>query len=163
MDNTEAKFQIAKPLEPGSYNARSRHALFLIEQLIVIAIFAVCAAVCVNLFVHSFLTARDNSERNYAMTVASSSAEAFRAVGRNPQLLADLLQGEYTGGNVYVFYSSGWQKTDEANAAFTVTMRFSTGDFGVSLAHICVSVVDYSGRDNSEILSLTVATLRVGN
>ena len=58
---------------------RSKHTLFLMEQLVVILVFAICAAVTVRIFVGSFLMAENAKHMKNALLIAESVAEVYKA------------------------------------------------------------------------------------
>jgi len=55
---------------------RTRAGHFLLELLLAIAIFSVCAAVCIWLFFEAFSTANDARDLNYALAAAKSAWSA---------------------------------------------------------------------------------------
>ncbi|MCL2248955.1 MAG: hypothetical protein FWC13_06765 [Oscillospiraceae bacterium] len=93
---------------------RSKSTLFLIEQLIVVAVFAICAVACISILTSAFFFAMDSSDTSRALIQAESSAEVFKATGGDLQRIAEL-----TGGTVSfddsnrpiltVFYDRQWQ------------------------------------------------------
>jgi len=89
-------------------NQRSRSTLFLIEQLIVVAVFAICSAACVRILTSAFLTARESKEVSNAILVAESAAESFKAVSGDIGKAAGILTGSTESSNnavaVVVYY-----------------------------------------------------------
>ena len=73
---------------------RSRASLLLIEKLIVIAVFALCAAACASIFVESYITSNEAKDLNYALIAAKNGAERFKAY-EDPQEVAKSLGGDY--------------------------------------------------------------------
>ena len=135
---------------------RSRSTLFLIEQLIVIAVFAVCATVCVSIFIDSYLMAHDTRDMNHALVVAKGGAECFKAYG-DPRKTAAVLVGsddclgDATDGVVY--YDAGWRICGAAEAAYALRLR--PGSDEVLPLLLCqLSVEKISGE---EIIGFTVA------
>lgn len=136
-------------------NGRSRSSLFLIEQLIVIAVFAVCAAACVSIFVDAFLTAEGTDDINHALIAAKSGAECYKAYG-NLEETAEILEGVYSPDATYavVYYDGDWRVCGETEAVYT--MRFESADAGgLTAPLLCeLSVEKITGE---EIISFTVA------
>jgi Tfp pilus assembly protein PilV len=79
--------------------------IFLMELLIAVAVFAICAAVCVSIFVDSYLVSEAADDLNRAMIVAKNGAERLKA-------------GEDL--NAPVFYDSGWKPCGESSAVYVL-------------------------------------------
>lgn len=58
---------------------RSKSPLTLIELIIMIAVFALAAALCLRAFVWADLKSADNQERDRAVILAQSTAETIKA------------------------------------------------------------------------------------
>jgi len=133
---------------------RSRAALFLIEKLIVIAVFALCAAACASIFVEAYITANAAKDMNQALVVAKNGAELFKAYG-DPYETAGLLGGEYwildKDEAIVVFYDKNWRITPEHDAEYVMSLRLIDGE----PEYIRKLTVESVARD--EILSFTVA------
>ena len=111
-------------------SGRSRSTLFLIEQLIVITIFAVCAAICVKIFISSFLTANETRDMNHALIIARNAAECYKVYG-DPGKTAAVLSGrEHALGVPYaaVFYDAGWRVSEAAEAAYVLRLTCRGGN-----------------------------------
>ena len=94
-------------------NTRSKSTLFLIEQLIVVAVFAICAVACISILTSSFFFAHDASDTSRALIEAQSSAEIFRATGGDFQVVADIMGGTFSDQDanevaVNVFFDRHW-------------------------------------------------------
>jgi len=94
-------------------NQRSRSTLFLIEQLIVIAVFAICSAACVRILASAYLTARESKDVVNAILIAESGAESYKATAGDIGKTADILGG-VTGtaggaGEAVVYYDKQWK------------------------------------------------------
>ena len=106
---------------------RSRSTLFLIEQLIVIAVFAICAVACISILSTAFFYANDSKATGHALFAAESGAEVFKATGGDFVEVADILGGVTKSGEpgtavVTVYYDNTWQVCDEANAGFILNI-----------------------------------------
>ena len=102
---------------------RSKSTLFLIEQIIVIAVFAICAAACVRILTAAYFTANDTQATSHAVLRAESAAEVFKATSGDVDAIASVLGG--TSGTaadgvagVAVYYDSSWQISNEGNASY---------------------------------------------
>ena len=101
-------------------NERTRAAHFLLELMIAIALFAVCAAVCIWLFFEAFTTANDARDLNYALIAAKNAAETCKAYGRPEEQV--------------IYYDANWRTSDEAEAMFVLYFT-ALDDLTVSLLY----------------------------
>ena len=108
-------------------NNRSRSTLFLIEQLIVIAVFAICAVACISILTAAFSYAGDSRATAHALIAAESGAEVFKATGGDINAVTDIIGGTAgTGGSgaatIIVYYDSSWQVSGETDASFVLDL-----------------------------------------
>jgi len=103
---------------------RSKSTLFLIEQLIVIAVFAICAAACISILTAAYFYADDSKAASNAIIVAGSGAEIFKATGGDFNAVADILGGVSadceSGVAAAVYYNRSWQACSEENASYVL-------------------------------------------
>jgi len=126
---------------------RSKSSLLLIEQIIVIAIFAVCAAVCINIIARAYLMTEDAVNTRYALAVAESAAESFKAFDGDTDRVFDL---------VGTYFDDNWRRTNPQNASFV--LRVNPIDEGnIVLGEILIQKIS----DASTLVELEVATRRV--
>jgi len=133
---------------------RSRTALFLIEKLIVIAVFAICASACVSIFVDSYISSNEAKNLNHALVAAKNGAERFKAYD-DLEGMASSLGGEYRNAgdkSVVVFYDENWRVTLEPGAAYEMSLRLIDGEPNF-IRKLTVETVD-----REEILSFTVSS-----
>lgn len=101
---------------------RKQHApkatLFLMELVLVIFFFSICAAICVNIF-GSAQTMADNSENvSRAAVEARSAASCFKAAEGDLEQTALLLNGVETDDSVLVYFDNNWNRTNDAETAW---------------------------------------------
>lgn len=142
----------------------SKSTLFLMEQLIVILIFSVCAAVCVKIFVVSYIMVSDASDANTALRMAQNGAECYKAVAGNAESAAAILEGNVTADGVCVYYDKQWRNCGESEAAYVLKLEEElnikieeTQEVPESLIFGNITVEKISGE---ELVSLTVAAGR---
>ena len=70
----------------------SRSGLFLMEMIIVILFFSICAAICVNVFAKARVTADGARALNSAASRAANVAETYKAADGDIERAAQLLQ-----------------------------------------------------------------------
>jgi len=74
-------------------SALSGSGLFLIELLFGLMIFALTAAICLEIFVGSYKLSNETNRLNHAVFTAQNGAEFFRATGGDLEETARLLDG----------------------------------------------------------------------
>ena len=141
-------------------NQRSRSTLFLIEQLIVVAVFAICSAACVRILTSAYFDARKSRDVSHAILVAESAAESFKSVSGDAVKVSEMLGGipEDTGsaGSITIFYNKEWLSCnkDEAQYVFHLVIEDPYVTSGEVLA--CEILVERITGE--ELVSLSVAT-----
>ena len=88
---------------------KGRSTLFLIELLMVIAVFAICAAVCVYILVSSYLMMTNAVDTKNALLAVESAAETVKAYKGSDGAMLDR------------YFDSNWQASSQANATFIMT------------------------------------------
>ena len=75
---------------------QSKSQLFMMEFLVVLLLFAVCAAICISAFVRADHISRDSVQLNRALALAQSVAEEIKATGMiNGEEPADLYNDDF--------------------------------------------------------------------
>jgi len=110
---------------------RSKSTLFLIEQLIVIAVFAICAAACISILTAAYFFTKDSAAASNAVIKAENAAEIFKATDGDFSAVADVMGGtavssEGAGAVVIVYYDSLWQSGGEWGASYVLTLIIGT-------------------------------------
>ena len=107
---------------------RSWSTLFLIEQLIVIAVFAMCAAACARILTAAHFNATDSRDIGNAILQAENGAESFKAVSGDFETFAVIMGGTFdrAGGIVTVFFDNRWQVSSEADADYVLLLKNSS-------------------------------------
>ena len=143
-------------------NNRSRSTLFLIEQLIVIAVFALCAAACTRILTAAYFSARDSRDMSNALHAAESAAESYKATGGDIGKVAEIMggiSGSVDGSKAaIVYYDDQWFVCSEGNASYKLLLvneRLLTDDAQLLSGEL--SVEKLSGE---AILAFTVAARR---
>jgi len=143
---------------------RSKSTLFLIEQLIVIAVFAICAVACISILTASYFYANDSNAVSHAIVKAESGAEVFKVTGSDFAKAADILGGSTTSKSLgtdgvsvlQVFYDSSWQVCNKENASYVMHLIIETAqgaqDFGVITGQVTVERIT-----GEELVSLKTA------
>lgn len=106
---------------------KNKAPLALMEQLIMILVFALASALCLRLFVYSDRVSVSGAARDQAAAVVQNAAEALKLSGGSMESLAGLLGGEADADIWRMGYDSSWQETDEKRPAFIAEAKI-TGD-----------------------------------
>ena len=131
---------------------RTRASLFLMEQLIVITVFAVCASVCAWIFAEAFFVSKDANDLNYALIAAKNGAETFKAYGTAKET-AEALGGVYgSDGSAVVYYDKNWRVSTESEAAYVLRLIGAEDTTFSFLYELSVETVT-----GEEIIAFTVA------
>jgi len=107
-------------------NKRSRSTLFLIEQLIVVAVFAICSAACARILTSAYFTAKESKDLSNAVLVAENAAESYKAVAGDIGKVVELLGGISTtagdSATAVIYYDKHWQvcAIEEADYSLSV-------------------------------------------
>lgn len=83
---------------------KNRTSLVLMEQLIMILVFALTAAVCLQAFVQADQLSRETALRDQAIVCAQNGAETLKACGGSLEEAARLLGGGVSGATLTVHY-----------------------------------------------------------
>ena len=144
-------------------NRRSRSALFLMEQLIVVAIFAVCAAACVKILTESFLIAQDTRDLSNAIHAAESGAESYKAVSGDIGKAAEILGGSSDAVDgataAIVYYDGDWLVCGEEDAAYI--LRVVGDDPNAGQRSLLTGEVSVEKTTGETIYAITVAARKV--
>jgi len=128
------------------------------EQIIVIAVFAFAAAICVSILATSYLQTVNAVDTKNALIAAESAAESFKAFSGDTNRVAEFFgTAPEANGDVFISFDSDWRPGEAAD--FVLHMATRHGDFNIILSDI--SVTDMARGE--ELVSFTVATRGVQN
>ena len=89
---------------------RSKAPLALMEQLVMVLVFALAAALCVQVFVLSDRTSRRNEARDRAVLAAQNAAEEVKSVRGDFAQAAELYGGTWNGQLWGRSYDADWAR-----------------------------------------------------
>ena len=131
---------------------KNKAPLALMEQLVMILIFALTAALCLQVFVFSNSLSAAGEKRDKAMMAVQNAAEAVKLSRGNMTAMTQAWGGEEQHGAWRIAYSENWEVTASENAAFTVYAKpVEDGLPLLGTAHISAA-----GRDGEVIFETTV-------
>ena len=113
--------------------------LFLMELVIVIFFFSICAAICVNMFGSAQQMADDSENLSRAVVEARSAASCYKAADGDLEKTARLLDGVQLDDSAAVYFDEAWNKiADSENAQFAVQLkqREHPGEADVYILHL---------------------------
>lgn len=102
---------------------KSKAPLALMEQLIMILVFALASALCLRMFILSDGLSQSGAARDHAVTAVQNAAETLKLNGGSMESLARQLGGEYENGGWRMSFDQDWQETDAKHPAFTVEAK----------------------------------------
>ena len=133
---------------------KSRAPPVMMEQLVMVLVFALAAAVCVRIFALSDRLSLENETRDRAVTAVQNAAETLKACQGDYGAASNLLGGTWDGTTWSISYDSGWSPLAEA-AKGTFRVLAVPTDSGQEL--LGTAEVTASTWQGSEIYSLSVA------
>lgn len=125
---------------------KSKAPLMLMEQMVMLLVFALAAALCLQAFVKADEISRRSEARDRAVILCQTVAEEIKAVGevdRNPvSALASKMDADYREpGTFGLEYNKDWQRrTGNEEIAYQVTVtELDSGVPGLGTADIMVT------------------------
>lgn len=133
----------------------SKSSLFLIELIIVILFFSIAGAVCIQLFVKSYLLGKETEGLNICVKHSQNFAEVFNGMGGNSEEFAyffeeTLITNNDSSYSVYITEDDTFT-TDMSLAAYRGDLLFSTENNMITL-----DISFYQLKDNEELYSISV-------
>ena len=101
---------------------RSKTPLVLMEQLVMVLVFALAAALCVQAFVLADHRSEQVETLDRALLEAQNAAETLKSCGGDYPETAELCRGIWDGTALRIFYSADWQREQEGTAVYTLTV-----------------------------------------
>lgn len=129
----------------------SKPRLFLLELVLDLLFFCVCAAVCVALLTRAAGVSRANETLTHAVEQAQNAAEAFKAADGDPARTARLLG---TDGALPLLFDENWNSTAE-DAVYLLQIEISRDKADLCTAEIRVERMG----DHKPVYALTVRRL----
>ena len=122
---------------------RSKAPLVLMEQMVMILVFALAAALCVQVFVLSDQTSRSNEARAQALTAAQSAAETLKHYGGDYEAAAQKLGGSWNGAMWGFSCDEDWNVGENSDAAYHVLVTpTDSGNALLGSAEVAVCTAD---------------------
>ncbi len=133
---------------------RSRAPLALMEQMVMLLVFALAAALCLQAFVRSEAMSRESEARDRAAVQCQNAAEAVRHAGGDLEKAAETLgiARDQEEPALSAYYSGDWSPCGAQDWAYRLTVRpVESGVRGLGKASVRVSAADGSAVFELEI------------
>ena len=138
---------------------KSKAPLALMEQILMVLVFALAAALCLQIFVFGSQVSRRSEARDSAMLVVQNAAEVLKVNRGNMQLCARLLGGENNADVWQIGYDADWQETNSDAAEYLVrAVPVATNDPLLGCADVFAQTVD-----GDSLFQVRVAWQEVGD
>ena len=139
---------------------RSRAPLTLMEQMVMLLVFALAAALCLQAFVKSDEISRRGEARDRAAVLCQNAAEAVLSAGGDLEKAAGKLGVPYPYGTcageeplLSAHYREDWTLSDTRDFAYRLSVRpVDSGVSGLGKASVCVTE-----GDGSTLFALDIA------
>ena len=126
---------------------KSKAPLALMEQIIMVLVFALAAALCLRAFALSDRLSREGELRDGAVLLAQNAAEVCKAGGGDWDYMETVLGGNALGYSWTVLYNERMEPVAAAEeAAYEVVVRPETAE-APGLGRATVSVFEMDGGD----------------
>lgn len=124
--------------------------LFMMEMIVAVCFFILCASTCILVFVKADTMSRLARDTNSGVVAAESMAEVWKAEGSDG--LAARLEAQIDGNQGNIFWDKSWNPVTEAtDAAYLGELTWEAQD-GLETAQIVVR-----RKDEQELFSMTVS------
>ena len=103
---------------------KSKAPLLLMEQMVMLLVFALAAALCLQAFVKSDGISRDSADRDRAVVLVQTAAETVRAARGSTEEAAEALGLEFgQGSTMYRYYDENWNPVSGTEGAYRLTVQ----------------------------------------
>lgn len=131
---------------------KSKAPLLLMEQVIMMLVFALAAALCVRVFAWAQLTARENAQQDRALVCVQNAAQTLKGCAGDYEQAARQYGGSWDGTAWTIRYGSQWTEGG-APAVYELTFTPVSGDHAL-LGQAQAAVTRLS--DGRQLAGLTV-------
>ena len=109
---------------------RHKAPLILMEQTVMLLVFALAAAVCVRAFALSANLSKTNAARDAAVLRAESAAEIYKNCRGSGRAAAACYGGSVKGGVWTIYWDGAWKQLKTADgAAYRLRIRPQTSEY----------------------------------
>ena len=140
---------------------RSKAPLVLMEQVIMVLVFALAAAVCVRMFALSEQISKASAEQNQATLAAQNAAEIMKNCRGDGEKAASLGGGTWTTGDTdsdgvwEINYDANWTRT-ESSSVYCLKTTIQPDETSSESAFLGSAEVQVCDAESEQIAHLTV-------
>lgn len=122
---------------------KNKAPLALMEQLIMLLVFSLAAALCLQVFVLSDHLSRSNEVRDRAVTAVQNAAETLKVCQGDVDACVRLSGGTVEEGQWQIAYDEDWQQVSVGLAAYqVVTIPIETTEACLSSAEVAAQTAE---------------------
>lgn len=134
---------------------KSKSNLFLLELILSFVSFAVCASVCLTIFIKASAMSKDSDNLDNATLYARNLAECYRGCDGDADKIAQLMNGTVTDGTVILYFTFDWeQQPTEQSEGYKLTLCETERNDLFAIADITAF-----GADGEDILKFSATAV----
>ena len=134
-------------------NEKSKSTLALMEQAVMILVFAVAATLCVQAFVRAELYSDELYRRDRAVNLCQTVAETIKAKQGDRKAAAAVLDATETDRGLLLHYNKEWETVPESDAAYVLCLEETDRDGYMTVAQVRVTLI----KSGEEVFALPVS------
>lgn len=143
-------------LNGNNLKSRSKSSLFLMELIIVLMFFSLCAATCMQIFANAKVKTDYSRDLTNAAFVAESVAEVYKALDGDLEATASKCDGEaVSDGVIEIYYDKDWNPTAQDGAVYVMTVTETETE---DIEKAFIEVDDVEGENIFDIVSTVLAS-----
>lgn len=143
-------------LNGNNLKSRSKSSLFLMELIIVLMFFSLCAATCMQIFANAKVKTDYSRDLTNAAFTAESVAEVYKALDGDLEATASKCDGEaVSDGVIEIYYDKDWNPTAQDGAVYVMTVTETETE---DIEKAFIEVDDVEGENIFDIVSTVLAS-----
>ncbi|MDR0501170.1 MAG: hypothetical protein LBG97_08045 [Coriobacteriales bacterium] len=141
----------------------SRSRAFFLELLLCLAIFAICAAIALQVFAEAHLVSERSSALSHLNIEVQSAAEKFKLFGDSQSFNEAIGTSRDDNNMLTCYYTSDYVRTTDTDAPYVIQISFSTDDQFAALSSEVKSDALANGASEDTNLVPGVATVQIAS
>jgi len=132
---------------------KSKAPLSLMEQLIMLVVFALSAALCLQIFVFSSQVSKHCKARDHAVTEVQNVAEIVKDSCGNKEKYAAVLNGSLYDNGFLINYDENWIPSSEDQAKYHITILPTNSDH----PYLGTAEITAADQENDPLFSIVIS------
>lgn len=132
---------------------RGKAPLMLMEQVVMILVFALAAALCMQAFVTASLLSGKSVQEDHGANISQSIAEVIKEEHGDLESAGKILKGSYSDEKLVLYFDKDWNQVSEKGSAEYTAEAWVT-EKGEYFSGATIQVLDMDEKE--EIFSLNV-------